>query len=79
MRRQPPESREVSLGPGIPRVTLEPLDLPAAKPITITYTPPSRRVCPACEGSGSVAVGDSAGTIRSCNFCDGSGWIGGER
>lgn len=30
MRRQPPETRDVDLGPGIPRVDLEPMDLPAA-------------------------------------------------
>ena len=58
MTHQPPESRDVSLGPGIPRVTLEPLDLPAAEP---------SEVCPECLGGGPDEDG------FDCPCCGGSG------
>ena len=60
MRRQPPESREVSLGPGIPRVTLEPLDLPAAEPSKVAEPAEWDEQCWFCRGGG-------------CDVCDGSG------
>lgn len=65
MTRQPPESRDVSLGPGIPRVTLEPLDLPAAEPATPTSK------CWFCNGDGRAL--DASCTEVACDVCGGSG------
>ena len=62
--------RQVSLGPGIPRVDIELLDLPLA--------PPAPVICYVCGGRGTRTV-DPKAEPWTCNVCQGSGEIGGGR
>lgn len=64
----PSLGRQVDLGPGVPRMDLEPLDLPAAVP----SKPPER--CRVCNGHGNLGDGPDP-----CPACNGSGQIGGEQ
>jgi len=63
--------RQVSLGPGIPRVDIEPLDLPPAKPA------PKAEKCWLCNGTGQTLNSDRS--PRVCGCCGGTGEIGGGR
>lgn len=60
--------RQVSLGPGIPRADIEPLDLPPA--------PPTPVVCVVCCGVGLRKDGEVT-TPQECAVCGGTGRIGG--
>lgn len=62
-----PDKRTVDLGPGIPRVDVEPLDLPATEP----------EKCWLCNGSGEML--DSDRRTVPCYCCHGTGMIGGKR
>lgn len=61
-----PDRRQVSLGPGLPRFDLEPLDLPAPK---------AGERCWLCLGRKGSEGPD--GAWIACEPCDGTGQIGG--
>lgn len=62
--------RQVDLGPGVPRMDLEPLDLPRdeVRPV----------VCVVCGGVGLRKDGETT-TTQECAVCGGTGRIGGGR
>jgi hypothetical protein len=67
----PTGGRQVSLGPGIPRLDVDPLDLPLSEP-------PAPAICYVCGGRGTRTV-DPKAEPWTCNVCQGSGEIGGGR
>lgn len=69
----PSHGRQVSLSPGIPRVDVEPLDMPIEPP-----QPPRPVVCVVCCGVGTRTV-DPKAEPWDCAVCGGSGQIGGGR
>lgn len=62
--------RQVDLGPGVPRMDLDPLDLPVdeVRPV----------VCYVCSGKGTRTV-DANAEPWTCHVCGGAGEIGGGR
>lgn len=71
MRRPSPETRDVDLGPGIPRMDLEPLDLPMSEVYLV--------VCVVCGGTGTYYELVPGLKPGDCKACGGSGQIGGGR
>jgi len=68
----PSNGRQVSLGPGIPRMDIEPLDLP------IEPAPKTEgRECATCGGVGWVASYGLPPEQMDCITCGGSGKRGG--
>lgn len=65
----PNDSRQVSLGPSVPRIDITPLDLPAE--------PPRQVVCIVCGGTRTRTVDPNA-EPWDCHVCGGSGAIGGQ-
>ena len=68
----PSHGRQVSLGPGIPRVDIEPLDLVSA-PAQVDVP----AVCPVCCGTRLRPNPDPAAEARECSDCGGRGSVGG--
>ena len=58
------DKRTVDLGPGIPRVDIEPVSVPVAKPAT--------EPCPKCRGTGRGNGSDEYGWHK-CEGCGGAG------
>ena len=64
---KPWKFRRVSFGPGVPRVDVEPMDMPAAEPATEPAQPADR--CWLCLGKGDNGDGED------CPACLGRGQI----
>lgn len=71
----PRDSRQVSLGPGIPRVDVEPLDLVNLVSAPAQVDVPT--VCPVCCGTRLRPNPDPEAEASPCSVCEGRGSVGG--